>query len=212
MAAQRIYGLNFLRIMDYYKAIASGFQETIELISMSVDDLVPHIQQATELCSQALLNEHKILACGNGSGGALAQIFCSNMLHRYEHDRPALPAMALSSDASTISAIAATSGSGEIYAKQVRALGQSGDILLGIASGQGNASIIQAIRAAHDRDMTVIILSGGDCPDISSLLLPEDCQMHVNNPRIPRIVAMQTMLIHCICELIDQSLFGSYYS
>jgi D-sedoheptulose 7-phosphate isomerase len=198
--------------MDYYKAIASGFQETIELISMSVDELVPHIQQANELCSQALLSERKILACGNGSGSALAQMFCSNMLHRYEHERPALPAMPLSGDASTMSAIAATSGSSEVYAKQVRALGQSGDILLGIASGEGNTNIIQAIRAAHDREMLVIIISGGDCPDISSLLLPEDCQMHVSSQRLPRIVEMQTMLIHCLCEQIDQSLFGSYYS
>jgi D-sedoheptulose 7-phosphate isomerase len=198
--------------MDSYKAIASGFEETIELISMSVDELVPHIEQASEMSSQALLNERKILACGNGSGAALAQIFCSNLLHRYEHERPALPAMALCGDASTLSAIAASSGGSEIYAKQVRALGQPGDIFLGVASGEGNTSIIQAIRAAHDREMLVIILSGGDCPDVSSLLLPEDCQMHVNSPRLPRIIEMQTMLIHCLCEQIDQSLFGSYYS
>ncbi len=197
--------------MDDYKAITSGFQETIELVSMSVDEWLPHLREAGQIFSQALLGERKLLACGNGAGAALAQIFCTQLLHRYEQERPALPAMALSNDPITMSAIAADSSGGEVYAKQVRAIGQSGDVLLGIASGEGNGSIIQAIRAAHDREMTVVLLSGGECRDVSSLLLPEDCQLHVNSDRSPRIIEMQTMLINCLCEQIDQSLFGSYY-
>lgn len=198
--------------MDHYQAIVRGFQETVELISMSVDRLAPQLEQAGRLCSQALLGEHKILACGNGSGNALAQIFCTSLLHRYEHDRPALPAMALGSDANTLSAIAAGSGGSEVYAKQVSALGQDGDLLLGVTVGEAHASVIQAVRAAHGRGMTVIILSGGDCPNISSLLLPEDCQLHVESLQEPRIAELHMMLIHCLCEQIDQSLFGSYHS
>ncbi len=177
---------------------------------MSVDDLAPNIQCAGQLCTAALLQDRKILTCGNGSGNALAQIFCTNLLYRYEQERPSLPAIPLSCDASTLTAIAASAASNEIYARQVRALGQSGDILLALTAVEGNGSIIQAVRAAHDRDMPVIIFSGGESQDVSSLLLPEDVELHIVSTRPPRIVEMQTMLIHCLCELIDQSLFGSY--
>ncbi len=196
--------------MDNYKAIAGGFQETIELITMSVDGLVEHIQRASDTCVTALLQEKKILSCGNGCGGAVAQIFSSSLLHRFEHDRPALPAISLGTDSATLSAIATASGSNDIYSRQVRAIGQPGDILLGIAGTDNNGSIIQAIRAAHERNMQVVILSGGDGGDISSLLFPEDIELHIPSRREPRIIEMQTMIVHCLCELIDQSLFGSY--
>ncbi len=197
--------------MDHYQTIASGFRETIELITLSVDQLVPQLRQASELCSRTLLAEGKILACGNGTGSALAQIFCTSLLHRYEHDRPALPAMALSGDAYTLSAMATNDGGSEVYACQVRALGQAGDLLLAVTGSEDRASIGRAIAAAHDRDMAVIVLSGGNSPDLSGSLLEEDCQLHVDSQRAPRVAEMHIMLIHCLCEQIDQSLFGSYY-
>ena len=197
--------------MDHYQTIASGFRETIELISLSVDQLVPQLRQASELCSRTLLAEGKILACGNGTGNALAQIFCASLLHGYEHDRPALPAMALSGDAHTLSAMATDNSGSEVYACQVRALGQAGDLLLAVTGSEDKASIAQAIAAAHDRDMAVIVLSGGNSQDLSGSLLEEDCRLHVDSQRAPRIAEMHIMLIHCLCEQIDQSLFGSYY-
>ncbi|MCZ6830404.1 MAG: SIS domain-containing protein [Gammaproteobacteria bacterium] len=196
--------------MDNYQAIAGGFQETVELITVSVDALVDHLQRASDVCIEALLQEKKILACGNGSGGAVAQIFSTNLLHRFEHERPSLPALSLGTDSATLSAIATSSASNELYSKQVRALGQPGDVLLAVAGVENNGSIIQAIRAAHDRNMLVIVLSGGACGDISSLLLPEDVELHIPSTRAPRIIEMQTMIVHCLSELIDQSLFGSY--
>ncbi len=196
--------------MDTYEAIAGGFQQVIELISVSVDQLAEPAMRAATVASEALLEEHKILCCGNGPGAAVAQLFSIGLVHRFEQDRPALPALCLSGDGITLSAIAASSATNEVYSRQVRALGQPGDILLGVAATDGNGSIIQAIRAAHDRDMTVIVLSGGDCADISSLLLPEDIEMHVPSSSSPRIIELQTMIVHCLCKLIDQSLFGSY--
>ncbi len=193
--------------MDYYKVIAGEFEEIIELISMSVDGLVPHVRRANAMCSEALLGERKILACGNGAAAALAQIFCASLLHRFETERPALPAIALCADTSTLSALAAAGG-GERYARQVRALGQPGDILLAIAIGDGEAGIIQSMRAAREREMRVVVLSGGESSDIASLLSPEDCQLHVASQRPPRIVEMQAMLLHCLCGLIDRTLFG----
>ena len=196
--------------MDSYEVIAGGFQQVIELISVSVDQLAEPVQGAADLSTGALLAENKILCCGNGPGAAVAQLFSIGMVHRFEQDRPALPALCLSGDGAALSAIATATTSQDIYSRQVRALGQAGDILLGIAAGEGNASIIQAIRAAHDREMTVIVLSGGDCADISSLLLPEDIEIHVPSTSAPRIIEIQAMIVHCLCKLIDQSLFGGY--
>jgi phosphoheptose isomerase len=196
--------------MDNYEVVASGFQEVIELISISVDQLAVPVQSAARLSTDALLGENKILCCGNGPGAAVAQLFSVGLVHRFEQDRPALPALCLSGDGAALSAIAAASTGQDIYSRQVRALGQAGDVLLGIAAGEGNSSIIQAIRAAHDREMAVIVLSGGDCADISSLLLPEDIEIHVPSTSAPRIIEIQTMIVHCLCKLIDQSLFGSY--
>ncbi len=196
--------------MDSYDTIAGDFQEVIELISISVDQIGAAVQRAVTGSTEALLAEHKILCCGNGPGAAVAQLFTIGLVHKFEHDRPALPATCLSADGPTLSAIATASGSHEIYSRQVRALGQPGDVLLGVAAGEGNSSIIQAIRAAHDRDMIAIVLSGGDCADISSLLLPEDIEIHIPGNNAARIVELQTMIVHCLCKLIDQSLFGSY--
>jgi D-sedoheptulose 7-phosphate isomerase len=174
--------------VDNYQAIARGFQETVELIMGSVDSLVDPIQRASDACIQALLQEKKIIACGNGGAAAVAQIFSASLLHRFEHERPALPAISLGTDSAALSAIATSSAVNDIYSRQVRALGQPGDILLCVAGIDNNGSIVQAIRAAHDRSMLVIVLGAGS-GDISSLLF-----------------------VHCLCELIDQSLFGSYSS
>lgn len=195
--------------MDYYQAIASGFQESIELISVSVDALVEPIQLASGMCSDALLQEKKILSCGHGAGQSVAQIFTTSLLHRFEHERPALPALSLGSDSATLSALASTSPN-ELFSRQVRAVGQPGDILLCVAANEGSPAIIQAIRAAHEREMDVIVLSGGNNADIASLLLPEDVELYVPSARAPRVIELQTMIIHCLCELIEQSLFGNY--
>lgn len=196
--------------MDRYDTIAGGFQEIIELISVSVDTIATPLERAADLCTEALLNERKILCCGNGPGAAIAQLLTTALVHRFEQDRPALPATCLSGDGATMSAIATAAGSHEIYSRQVRALGQEGDILLGVAAGEGNSSLIQAIRAAHDRDMVAVVLSGGDCADVTSLLHPEDIEIHVPSNSPARIIELQTMIAHCLCKLIDQTLFGNY--
>jgi D-sedoheptulose 7-phosphate isomerase len=197
--------------MDSYPTIAASFGEAIDLVSTSVDPLAPGIEQAARLCIDALLQERKIITCGVGGGAAVAQIFCTSLLHRFEHERPALPAIALGADGMTLSALAATS-SNDLYSKQVRALGQPGDVLLAIAGDENNGSIVRAVQAAHDRELPTIVLSGGNSADVSSLLLPEDVELHVASARTPRIIEVQVMIIHCLCQLIDESLFGSYQS
>lgn len=195
--------------MNTYEVIASDFQQILELVSISVDDLVEPMERAVEVCNSALLGEHKILCCGNGPGAAVAQLFSVGLVHRFEQERPALPALSLGGDGATITAIGSLS-SNEIYSRQVRAIGQAGDVLLAVAAGENNGSLIQAIRAAHEREMLVVLLSGGDCKDVSSLILPEDIEIHVNSSSAPRIIEMQTMIVHGLCKLIDHSLFGNF--
>lgn len=195
--------------MNTYELVAGEFQHTLELVSVSVDAVVDPLERAADSVTRALLNENKVLCCGNGPGVAIAQLFSIGLVHRYEHERPALPAVNLCGDGAILTAIGNASQN-EIYARQVRAIGQPGDVLLAVAASEGNGSIIQAIRAAHDRDMQVVLLSGGDCTDVSSLTLPEDVEIYVNSSASPRIVELQTMLVHCLCKLVDQSIFGSY--
>lgn len=195
--------------MSTYELVAEEFQNVIELISYSVDALVEPLEQAVRIATPALLSENKIMCCGNGPGAAIAQLFSIGLVHRYVQDRPALPAMNLCGDGATLSALGTAHGN-EIYARQIRAIGQAGDVLLAVAASDGNGSIIQAIRAAHDREMLVILLSGGDCKDVSSLTLPEDVEIYVDSARGPRIIEMQAIIVHCLCKLIDQELFGGF--
>lgn len=196
--------------MDYYDIIAENFQSTIEIIAMSVDSLAERIGQGSELMVQALLQDHKIIACGNGVDGALAQLFACNLISRFEHDRPALPALALSSDGAGLTAIADSSGINDIYSRQLRALGQAGDVLLCVSSaGQAN-NLLRAVQAAHERNMTVVVLASGTDGEFGTLLQQDDVEIRIDSLRRPRVVELHTMTIHCLCQLIEHSIFGSY--
>lgn len=196
--------------MDYYQIIADNFQRTIETIALSVDDLAATIERGTELMATALLADRKIIACGNGVDATLAQLFVCNLLNRYEEDRPALPALTLSADNASVTAIAQAGSINEIFSRQLRALGHAGDVLLCINSSAGAANLSQAVRTAQERNMGVIVMSNSLDSELGVLLRPEDLELRINATRRARIVEMHTMAIHNFCELIDHSLFGTY--
>ncbi len=196
--------------MDYYQIIADNFQSTIETIAMSVDNLADPIERGSQLLAQALLEDRKIVACGNGVDAALAQLFASNLLSRFEHERPALPVLALGSDGASVTAIAQSSGINEIFSRQLRALGQPGDILLCINSSGSASNLLRAVQAAHERNMGVVALSNTGDTELGTLIRAEDVELLIEASRQPRIVEIHTMAIHCLCELIDHSLFGAY--
>lgn len=196
--------------MDYYQIIADNFQNTIETIAMSVDNLAEPIERGSQLMTDALLSDCKIIACGNGADAALAQLFASNLLSRFDQERPALPALALAADSASLTAIAQHSGINDIYARQLRALGNAGDILLCINSGIGANNLIRAVQAAHERNMGVIVMSNSLGSELSTLIQTEDVELRVDTSNQGRTVSLHSMAIHCFCELIDQSLFGAY--
>ncbi len=197
--------------MDYYQIIADNFQSTIETIAMSVDTLAGTIERSTQLMVTALLADRKIIACGNGVDAALAQLFACNLINRFDEDRPALPALTLGADSATITAIALSSSINDIFARQLRALGQADDILLCINSSKGASNLVRAIQTAQERNMRVIVLSNSRDGELGALIRPEDVQLQVPATRQARIVEMHAMVIHNMCELIDHSLFGNYH-
>jgi D-sedoheptulose 7-phosphate isomerase len=190
--------------MDHYQIISGNFQATIESIAMSVDDLAGPVSRASELMSGALLQDRKILCCGEGADATLAMLFSSNLLGHFDRDRPALPALCLTTDCASLTAIATGSGTEDIFSRQVRALGQAGDVLFCVDSAPvASDSLQRAIKAAGERGLGVVhLLRGADNSAADSTTIG------VSATHRHRVVEVYTMIIHCLCELIDHNLFG----
>jgi len=196
--------------MSLQERIYQHFTDSIQTKHDSLDQLPPLIEAAAQSIVQSLLNNGKVLSCGNGGSAGDAQHFSSEMLNRFERERPSLPAIALSTDTSTITSIANDYSYNEIFSKQIRALGQAGDILLAYSTSGNSANIIEAVKAAHDRDMVVIAVSGKDGGQLDALALlnENDIELRVPSDSTARIQEVHLLITHCLCDLIDTQLFG----
>lgn len=194
--------------MDIEQRVRDHFGESIDTKRRAADALAPVIGRAAELAAAALLDNHKVLSCGNGGSAADAQHFSSELLNRFERERPALPAIALTTDSSTLTSIANDYDYNEIFSKQVRALGQSGDVLLAISTSGNSPNVVRAIEAAHDRGMRVIAFTGRDGGDMAKHLGEADIELRVPAQRTARIQEVHLLLIHCLCDLIDARVLG----
>ncbi|MCP5324974.1 MAG: phosphoheptose isomerase [Oceanospirillaceae bacterium] len=194
--------------MHFQERIQQHFQHSIETKVSSQSVLPPAIERASQLMVNALLSGGKILTCGNGGSAGDAQHFSSELLNRFERERPSLPAIALTTDSSTVTSIANDYSYNEIFSKQIRALGNAGDVLLAISTSGNSANVVQAIAAAHDRDMHVVALTGRDGGNMAALLQPEDVEIRVPSKVTARIQEVHLVVIHCLCDLIDYQLFG----
>ena len=172
------------------------------------EELAPLIAQASEKIVQALLQDKKILLCGNGISAAVAQIFTSALLDRFEKERPSLPAVWLGSTMPTYTAIAADYNYNEVFAKPVRALAQEGDILIPISTSGNTANLVQAAVAAHDRGASVVSLTGREGGDISSMMDTNDIEICAALNSRGRIHEVHLLCVFCLCDLIDHQLFG----
>lgn len=190
--------------MDSIQRVKSNFAESIRLKTDLCDRLAPLIVTAAESMIEALLNDRKILSCGNGGSAADAQHFSAEMLNRFGIERPGLPAIALTTDSSTLTAIANDYQFADVFSKQIRALGQSGDILLAITTSGESNNIVQAINAAHDKGVKVIALTGREGGKVPYFLLDSDIEIRVSSQSTPRIQEVHIMIIHSLCDLIDQ--------
>jgi len=188
--------------------IKLNFTESIQTKINAADSILNMIAEASEEMVQALLEGYKILSCGNGGSACDAMHFSSEMLNRFKQERPGLPAIALTADVATITSIANDFHFSDVFAKQIRALGQPGDLLLAISTSGNSSNIISAIKAAHDKSMGVIALTGHDGGKIVDYLQEKDIEIRVPAYDTARIQETHLLIIHCICDIIDFRLFG----
>ena len=194
--------------MSTIDRIKDLFTESIQTKIASAERLPEVIVKAGEVMVAALLDGHKILACGNGGSAADAQHFSSEMLNRFEPERPSLPAVALTTDPSTITSIANDYSFNEIFAKQIKGLGQKGDILLAYTTSGNSVNVLQAIEAAHDRGLTVIAVTGRDGGNVVPILGGNDVEIRVPAESTARVQETHLLITHCLCDFIDQQLFN----
>jgi D-sedoheptulose 7-phosphate isomerase len=196
--------------VNYQERIHQHLLASQKLIAAAAINMPGLIELAATRMAACLLNDSKILCCGNGGSATQAQHFASEMLNRFERERPGLPAVALTTDTATLTSIANDYHYQEVFARQVRALGQAGDILLVYSTSGNSSSILAAIRAAHDRQMDVVALTGRDGGLLTSLLVSAtDVEVRVAGDSTARIQEVHLVITHCLCDLIDQQLFGS---
>lgn len=194
--------------MDIPARIKRIFNESVETKLQSAEILAPQIAAAADLISRQLIAEQKILICGNGGSAADAQHFASELINRFEIERPGLPAIALTCDSSTLTSVANDYQFADVFARQVRALGQSNDVLIAISTSGRSANIVNAVQAAHDRGMAVIALTGREGGETAAALAETDVEIRVPAFSTARIQEVHIVVIHCLCDLIDHQLLG----
>ncbi len=188
--------------------ILEHFHESAELKIQSAATLAPAIAEAIELMFTALSNGNKILACGNGGSAADCQHFAAELVGRFERERLSLPALALTTDTSIMTAVGNDYSYREIFSKQVQAFGQAGDVLLAISTSGNSANVLAAIEVALERDMRVVALTGKGGGAMGKAITDADVHICVPHARTCRIQEVHLLTIHCLCDGIDVALFG----
>jgi D-sedoheptulose 7-phosphate isomerase len=195
-------------MIDHQKRIKAHFADSARLKQDAADVMAPHIARAAALLTDCLFADGKILSCGNGGSAADAQHFAAELVGRFERERPELPAIALSTDTSLLTAVANDYAFEQVFAKQVRALGTKGDVLLAISTSGNSPNVVAAVQAAHEREMAVVALTGKGGGHIGELLAPGDVHLCVPHDRTARIQEVHLLTIHCLCDAIDATLLG----
>lgn len=194
--------------MEPREVVQAHFDASIESKQQARVTLPDAIAAAAGHMTRALLDGAKILACGNGGSAGDAMHIASELVNRFELERPGLPAVALTADTPTLTSIANDSSYEQVFARQVQALGNEGDILLAISTSGNSPNVVAAVRAAHDRGLRVIALSGRDGGELADLLTPGDVEIRAPSTSTARIQEIHLVVIHCLCDLVDRELFG----
>ena len=196
-------------MLDSSKRIAEIFNDSVQTISSSAKQLSPAIASASKLMFDAIVAGHKILVCGNGGSASDALHFSAELQNRFETERLSLPGIALTADTATITAIANDYDFDQIFAKQINAIGQPGDVLLAISTSGNSKNVLQAVEAAHERELSCVTLNGRNGGILSSILSSVDVDICVQSDSTARIQEVHGIIIHCFCDLIDRHLLGN---
>ena len=194
--------------MDPTARVIFNFDQSRKVIQAAMDQVAEDVARGARLLQDALLEQGKLLICGNGGSAADAQHFSAELVNRFELDRPGLPGIALTTDASALTSIANDYSYEDVFARQVRALGQPRDVLVVISTSGMSGNLSRAVIAAHERGMHCVALNGRDGGKLSELLGPGDVNIVVPGPSTARIQEVHGIIIHCLCDLIDSHLLG----
>ncbi len=189
--------------------VADIFHRHIDASMRCIDATTETLAEAAERMVGCMLQEGKVFCCGDASHALLANLLASNLLNRYQYERPALPAVNLAGDATALSGITGDAAYGEVYSRQLLALGQPGDIAFICYQGAGSAAVVKAVQAAHEREMTVIALCSSEGNEANALFTNQDIEICVPHDHRARILELHVLAINCLCELIDLQLFGA---
>jgi D-sedoheptulose 7-phosphate isomerase len=195
--------------MDLVSRISENFSESAHLKLQVMDALARPIAAAAERMVQCLNQDGKILACGNGGSAADAQHFSAELLNRFEKERPGLAAIALTTDTSTLTAVANDYGYEQVFSRQVRALGGAKDLLVAISTSGNSRNVVAAVQAAHDCQMSVVALTGRNGGRVGEILRPNDIHVCVPAASTARIQEVHLLTLHCLCDSIDCLLLGA---
>jgi D-sedoheptulose 7-phosphate isomerase len=193
--------------MSLQNRIINHFTDSIQTKQDALGELCELIELASQRMVAALLNDRKILTCGNGRSATSAQLLSSALLNQFERDRPSLPAIVLTADMTAMTAIANDYSYEEVFSKPIRSLGQSGDVLVTYTDHNHSANIAKAIKIAHGKDIAIIALTGENNEDISALLTERDLEIRVPSSSAIRTHEVHILITHCLCDLIDHQLF-----
>lgn len=194
--------------MDLISRIGQHFEDSARTKLEALELLAAPIAGAVETMVGALVNNGRILACGNGGSAGDAQHFAAELVGRFEAERQGLASIALTTDTSIITAVGNDYSFEQVFARQVRALGQPGDVLLAISTSGNSGNVIAAIHAAHEHDMRVVALTGRGGGRIGEMLRDDDIHICVPSERTARIQETHLLAIHCLCDGIDCLLLG----
>lgn len=187
--------------------VQQQFNESIQVMITAADSLVEVIASVGDILFNTILSNGRIFVCGDGASHANAQRFVAALVHRFQADRPSLPAFLLAADVATRSAIVADGMGTEIYSKPLKALAQSGDALVVLSHDGHSGNLLEAIAVAHQRDMTVIALTGADGGQVAAVLQDNDCEIRLPSQSASRIYEGHALALHCLCDVVDSQLF-----
>ncbi|MFP5404863.1 MAG: phosphoheptose isomerase [Gammaproteobacteria bacterium] len=194
--------------MDLQQRILDHFEDSARLKRESAAQLAGPIADAVALITSALAADRKLLVCGNGGSAADSQHMAAELVGRFERERPELAAIALTTDTSILTAVGNDYAFEEIFARQVRALGRSGDVLMAISTSGNSGSVLAAAQAARERGLSLVALTGRGGGALGAMLGVGDVHLCVPHARTARIQEVHLLIIHCLCDGIDASLMG----
>lgn len=182
--------------------------EAIDTTAANIERISPRIDQACSLLTQTLLNDRKIIICGNGLSNPIGSILSTSLLNQQEFARPSLPAINLSLDPSCILSISKTNSQHQIFANQISAIGAEADTLIALSVDGNCGNIIQAIQAAHEKKINVIIITGFNTGKATAILQSDDIEISIDSDSVARVLEVQLLIVNSLCHQLDATLFG----